>query len=364
MISLIPIILAVAANPDSNVVAIDAWPDPPWVEIGWLIQTELDPDGQSGLTAATAELLRLRASASPALRGTVRVHSRHGAIAVTAGLAASVVDTAVPRISTQLLNPVVSEAAAVRAIDAARRRRDAAAIDTLNLAQQAVRADLFDGSPWARPPPGTAVELDAITAADISAFFRRQAVQARLRIRLAGPVEDFDWRPARLPAGTPPARSAPPPPRPGERLILIDKPGVDRAVVGVGRWPAGPVAVCRHGLRGASLGFGRAFWYKRAHRDDAVRVLQRLWKETQSGALRPTPDCLADLEAARRADRQTAVRAFEDPFETTPASRSPQDPDRTATVAVVVVDLRGGLTEALSGTLGLVNVSVVPYDQR
>ena len=347
--------LALLAAQSSGDVSIDRWQGPPWVEIAWHLDTGLDPETQPGLTAAAAEVWRRRAEQEPELAGTVRVSAEHGRILLTAGLPSHRVAEVLPRTSHRLMVPDVADIEAEAALTRAQVNRRQQTLDELALARQAARGALFAETPLSRPPSGTLRGLAAITAGDLSAFFRRNLVRGRFFVRLAGRVDSDPELPSnRIPAGRPAPNVADRRPEPGKRLILVDKPGTRRALIAVGRFPAQPEDVtCRDGILDLDLGRGRRLYYRRVHPEEVPRALTTLLSQ----AATKDRDCRNDRSAADRSDRRQALRASLQARWTTPdATGGP------TTVAVVVTGLKAGLAAELSRQLGISEVVVVPYD--
>jgi zinc protease len=104
------------------------------------------------------------------------------------------------------------------------------------LAKAALYADIFAGTAYAHPEPGTVAGLNRITLDDVRAFYARHFTRANALVALGG---GFDAAlPARLQATLaelpPGARSAPRPiehvPFTGRHVTLIDKPGADASI--------------------------------------------------------------------------------------------------------------------------------------
>ena len=346
--------LAVAA-PSTDALTVERRPGPPWVDIYWTLSVDEDPESQPGLTAAAAQVWAARAGGIVALTHTVRVEAEHGRIRMTAGVPASRLATVLDAATAAVTRLSVSDVQAEAALAQAQALRRAETLDELALAHNAVRSVLFADSPWARPTSGTLRGLATITSADLSAFFHRHLVGGRLAIQLVGAVpDDFDWRPKKLPPGRGQTQPQAPPPPQGRRLILIDKPGTQRAVVAVARWPATAAPSCQSAVETRDLGQRRVMWWTRRHPDEIEAALSSLLTETASS--RTSDDCLADAAAVRWADGQ---------LDRGPpgASRSSASTKaESTTVVVAVLGVKAGLAETLSRLTGIEAVSVIPYD--
>ena len=346
----------IAAVPNADNLSIERWPGPPWVEIGWVIDTPLDPETQSGLTAAAAEVLRIRAARITAFAHTVEVEARHGQIRLITGAPSPTLQELLPTATALIFRGPVSTADAETALARAQAKSKAASLDEVALAQNAVRAALFPDSPFARPGVGTLQGLAALTADDLSAFLHENVVSTRLHIGLAGAVaEDFAWDPPAMRPGQPRQLPTPAQPALGRRLVLVDKPGALRSVVAVGRWPSEPDrGPCAGRVRTAALGFGRQIWWQHAiedNVDDAAEALLRAVDAPTSAA------CAEDRRAARAADRRRSLARW--------SARSSSMSNRargSTTVIVVVTSVQAGLAADLSARLKTPQVAVVPYD--
>jgi zinc protease len=106
------------------------------------------------------------------------------------------------------------------------------------LAKAALHAFVFEGGRWAHPPEGTVRALEAITPADVRAFWREHYTPARAVVAIGG-----GYQPAHrdrlvaslseLPAGGGAAAAAPPPavaPIAGRDVLLVAKPGADASI--------------------------------------------------------------------------------------------------------------------------------------
>ncbi|HEX7080486.1 MAG TPA: pitrilysin family protein [Gammaproteobacteria bacterium] len=104
------------------------------------------------------------------------------------------------------------------------------------LAKAALHAFVFEGTPYAHPPEGTAAGLRNVTLDDVRALYRRRFTAANVTIGLAGGFDDaLVRRMAETKAELPPGAPATPPvvsPRPVDRfeVLLIDKPGADASI--------------------------------------------------------------------------------------------------------------------------------------
>ncbi|MEL7371290.1 MAG: hypothetical protein AAFN74_20375, partial [Myxococcota bacterium] len=224
-------------------------------------------------------------------------------------------------------------------------------LNEVALTRSTVRAELFAASPEAQPA-GRPRDLARMTAADLSTFFRHNLTRDRLKIQLVGRVpDDFSWTPRRL-GGTARQARNPPAPAAGQRIIIVDKPGTTRAVVGLGQWPVERVRVpCGRGLSTESLGYQRGFWWMRKHPDSVENAVVEMLALIPS-RFAPTQGCAADRRAFRGDSNPTDAEPRSGP------SEAPQ-----ASVIVVVTGQTAGLAAALSQRTGITNVSVVPYDR-
>ncbi|MEM7677974.1 MAG: hypothetical protein AAF449_18410, partial [Myxococcota bacterium] len=299
-----------------------------------------------GLNAALAEVWQARAASFMALAGTVNTEWRPGRVDLFAGMTSDLLPSAFARITARLLETDISEAEATIALARVERRYLAERWNEATLACAVVRGELFSGSPEAQPA-GRPRDLAQMTAADLSTFFRHNLTRSQLRIRLTGRVpDDFSWQPPRLSRAAR-GRRSPPPPR-GQKIIIVDKPGTNRAVVGLGQWPVVDMQIpCGQRLFARELGYRRGFWWMHRHPDAVERAVMELLA-LSSSRFAPTEGCAADQRAAELPLRSSA--------------RDNSEPPRTS-VIVVVTGQTAGLAAALSKRTGITNVSVVPYDR-
>ena len=350
--------LCFAVPPTADVVSVERWQGPPWVEFGWHLSTDLDPEGLDGLTMAAGQVWARRARALPDLAQTVRVQSNHGSIWLSAGAPASRIPAVMAALTSRLGKTEVSDAESEAALEWVQAIRRQEGLNERTLARRAIRAELFRSDPRARPPSGTLRGLASISAADLSAFFKRNLVQGRLHIRLVGAVpDDFDWSGPRLRSGRAPARRAPPPPPPGDRLVIVDKPGTQRSVVAAGQWPFDARhPPCQAGVERGQLGHGRVFEWLATARDSVEAAAQHLTQRVRDTDGRPRA-CTTDRRSADFGDPRAALQrwALSAPVKGPPSAAGP------SLVVVIVTSLRAGDAERLSQRLRIPNVSVVPY---
>ncbi len=342
----------------NEVVSVERWPGPPWVEIGWKVDTDFDPETQAGLTSAAAYVWWARANRIPALAQTVHVSAQPGEIWLTAGVPPSELANVLPRLARSLQETRVSDAEADAALARAQDHRRREKLDELALARQASRSELFRGTQYARPASGNLQGLATVSAADLSAFWRHHWVRSRIRIRLVGAVPaEFDWPGPPLRERASRRAIGPGSPPLGRRLIVVDKPETELAVVAVSQWPAARLhRLCGDRAEVERLGFRRVMWWRRAPADqveaEAHDLLTRLDENRRS------PDgCAADHQALEGSDLRRALEQWAHPAD---ADRSRDAP--RATVVVVVTGLKAGLAPRLARRLGMAEVSVVPYD--
>lgn len=109
------------------------------------------------------------------------------------------------------------------------------------LAQKALQRSLFDGHPYGKNSGGTTESVGAIERSDVVAFYKRFVVKNNVVIGISGDItlevgrEIARGLVAALPLGDSTPDDVPEPtPKPGRRLVIVDKPDRTQAQILVG----------------------------------------------------------------------------------------------------------------------------------
>lgn len=198
-----------------------------------------DPTPLPGLASFTAALLDEGTRRHSSEQIADRIESLGGSLSTgaawsTATASASVLSTHLPAALDLLVEIVREPAFAVEEVERIRRDRLAGWLrrrdDADWLADEAVPAVLYAGTPYGHTLFGSREALEAIRAEDLHDFWARHGVAAGAAFLLVG---DFDVdeaatmladRLATLPAGAAPAAPEVRPPEPIRRIRVIDRP--------------------------------------------------------------------------------------------------------------------------------------------
>jgi predicted Zn-dependent peptidase len=267
-----------------------------------------DPEGLSGLAALFAALLEKGAGERDAAEFAETIDSVGGRLSASAGIEHITIsgdflarDTGlmVDLVADMLLRPVLDKGEFEKLRDRSISFILAAKDTNLNAVLPIYgHAFLFGDHPYGNPVGGSEATLANITHADLADYYERQVGGDRLIVSVSG---DFDatrmavmltdafggWRPAAVPLAETVRAERPA----GNRVLLIDKPGVTQTYFWIGS-----VGVARDFDRRAALDvvntlFGGRFT---SMLNDALRVQSGLTYGARSTLLRPsTPGSLA-----------------------------------------------------------------------
>jgi zinc protease len=199
-----------------------------------------DPPGKAGLSRIAVRMLRrgceLLTSEQidfriDALGAEMAVDTSHSNVAIHAQVIARNLDAFVDLLSRLLSTATFPE----EELERLKRESVAEIVEARDndrvVAQKAMQRTLFEGHPYGLSSGGTTQSVQAITAEDVRAFYRRFVVRKNIVIGIAGDVmaSQAPAIAARLVAGLPEGERAPdtvaePTMRPGRRLLVVDKP--------------------------------------------------------------------------------------------------------------------------------------------
>lgn len=289
---------------------------PAWVEIGVAIRTELDPASSAGLTAVAAAALDERLRDAPACRGVCRATSTAEGIVIRSGARPEEIEGELARIFAAIARPYQAAA-----IERAVRRVVGAQVglrsDDRRLAYHELARLLFAGTAAGSRRLGDVLTVSSISAADVSAFFKRNAVGRRTHVVLAGAVgSDAEDRVRAATAGlaagvaltsTSSASSS----SPGLSVVVVDKPDRQHVEALVG-WVLPSTSV--EAMDAARVAWGGAgdSPIAKALRDrgafGAVQLLERRGQYAAVVEITGTPEDLPKALRAALAERRTVAQ--------------------------------------------------------
>ena len=215
-----------------------------------------DPPGKSGLARIAVRMLRRGCESMTSeqidfridsLGAEMAVDTSHSTVAIHAQVIARNLDAFADLLSRLLSTATFPEE------ELARLKRESAAeiVEARDndriVAQKALQRTLFEGHPYGLSSGGTTQSVQAITADDVKAFYRRFVVRENIVIGIAGDVtaEKAPALAARLVAGLPEGQRAPdtalePTMKPGRRLLVVDKPERTQTQILVGTLGTSP----------------------------------------------------------------------------------------------------------------------------
>lgn len=199
-----------------------------------------DPAGKSGLARIAMRMLRRGTKGMTSEQIDFRIDSLGAELSVdtsssTVSMHAQVIarnlDAFVDLLATLLGNPTFPED------ELARLKRETVAeiIEARDndrvVAHKALQRTLFADHPYGRNASGTTQSVEAIDRADVVAFYERHLVRGNVVVGISGDVADGRAAAVagRLLAGLAPGKAvadevAEPAPKPGRRLLIVDKP--------------------------------------------------------------------------------------------------------------------------------------------
>jgi zinc protease len=198
-----------------------------------------DPPGKEGLARITARMLRRGAEGMSsqtieesvdALGAELGADTSVSAISVHVEVIKRNVDAMIDLIAKVISRPAFPQDELSRLL----REAEAEIIESRDsdqlLASRAFRRALFAGHPYGRRGAGTIPTLATITRDDVQAFYRAHYTRANAFVAISGDVTVAEGNALaeRLIAGLPEGQLAPqvvppPPAKPGQHLILVDK---------------------------------------------------------------------------------------------------------------------------------------------
>jgi zinc protease len=199
-----------------------------------------DPPGKSGLSRIAVRMLRRGCESMTseqidfridALGAEMAVDTSHSTVAIHAQVIARNLDAFIDLLSRLLSTATFPEEELARL----KRESTAEIIEARDndrvVAQKAMQRTLFEGHPYGQSSGGTTQSVQAITAGDVRAFYKRFVVRENIVIGFAGDVTapQAPVLAARLVAGLPEGERAPdavaePTMKAGRRLLVVDKP--------------------------------------------------------------------------------------------------------------------------------------------
>jgi zinc protease len=199
-----------------------------------------DPPGKAGLSRIAVRMLRRGCESMTseqidfridALGAEMAVDTSHSTVAIHAQVIARNLDAFIDLLSRLLSTATFPEEELARL----KRESTAEIIEARDndrvVAQKAMQRTLFEGHPYGQSSGGTTQSVQAITAGDVRAFYRRFVVRENIVIGFAGDVTapQAPVLAARLVAGLPEGERAPdavaePTIKAGRRLLVVDKP--------------------------------------------------------------------------------------------------------------------------------------------
>lgn len=199
-----------------------------------------DPPGREGLARITARMLRRGAEGYSANQIEETIDALGGELGADVATSATTVHLEVIKRSldrfidlgaTLLARPTFPEAELSRLLREAEAELIEARDSDRSLCSRAFRRTLFAGHPYGRRIAGTIPTLRAISRDDVAAFYARHYTRRNAVVAVSGDIEPDEARAIaeRLLAGLPEGEVIPDPvrdpePRPGRRLVIVDKP--------------------------------------------------------------------------------------------------------------------------------------------
>jgi predicted Zn-dependent peptidase len=197
-----------------------------------------DPPDREGLAALTAGIVERQGASAGG--SAFAVNADRDVAIITGTCPVAEWPAWAERLVAVLKDPAVDPARFAAVRDAQLAALDSLRNDPSQLAQAALQVFLYGAHPYGHPPLGLEHTVRALTAADVSAFWKTHYTRGGYVIGLAGPsaenrARELDRALRRaLPPGTPELPPLPTPARNGLNVRLIESPGCDSTVLCLG----------------------------------------------------------------------------------------------------------------------------------